>query len=97
MQNVFVSFSPINLFILLGEDPNQRPGTYVKLTGISQRIERFSLAILNEQLQEVFSKDYKNIDAAQSSLLEFYTGGHPEGRLLKLVIDDFEKTIPLAS
>ena len=97
MQNVFVSFSPLNLFILLGEDPNLRPGTFVKLTGITRRIEHFSLTILNEHLQEIFCKDYQDLDAAHSSLLEFYTGGHPEGKLLKLVIDDFEKTIPLAS
>lgn len=97
MQNIFVSFSPLNMFILLGEDPNNRPGTFIKLSGIRERITQFQLTILNEQLSPIYTQSYKDLDAVDASLMEFYTGGHPEGKLLRLQLDDFEKTISLAS
>lgn len=97
MQNIFVSFSPHSMFILLGEDPNNRPGTFIKLSGIRERIARFQLTILNEQLSPIYTQTYQDLNALDAVLMEFYTGGHPEGKLLRLQLDDFEKTISLAS
>lgn len=98
IQNIFVSFSSLDMFLLVGEDPNRRPGKFLKLSGVSETIERFCFEMLNASLDVVFSREYHNLHPSETSLLEFYPEQWSDHHLIRLHIDGFEKTIhPKAS
>lgn len=82
---------------MLGDDPNFRPGVFLKLSGVAERIARFTLEVLDEKLETVFTREYENLEVTRHSLLEFYTGPERKGSMLRLRLDDFEKTIDLKS
>jgi hypothetical protein len=93
MQNLYVSSGPMNLYLLLGRDPNHPSQEFVRLSGVPESEARFALKIKDKSLKVVFEMAYENLVSSSQSLLEFYPY-LPDGQyVVELSLGDFVKKI----
>lgn len=91
MRNLFISNSRNNAFLLIGNDPNTRQESLIRLSGIPKWTERFVVKILGADLTEVFRREYLNLSATQFTLLEFYAYLPAGEYIAEVSLDDWNK------
>ncbi len=95
-DSIYISPSPLNIVLLIASDPNTPKSQFIKLIGTPKNINRFDLQIFDQNIENVFSASYPNLNPTSQVFLEFFTYLNPGEYLLNLKINEFKRTISIS-